>query len=273
MADKLKAFNIDVGLVEAQNDHCEKNMVPRNNLVDLKTTFSILPTTTKAFSSTHNIYLTISPHPTSTYAISPQMSLVYTINPNNFQVTMMSTIHPPTIVFPYNDNKHNRLAARLYSRREKDTQSICHEDLRKKLHNLRKAFDDELRSRICQLKYENLCVHSNVELPPEYTLPKFNIFNGKGNFVAHLKDYCSRLIGIGHDEAIRMRLFIQSLSGLALAWYTKQDFSKWHTWEDMAHDFVKQYEFNNGDELHITDLLKVKKYRMNLFKNMPYDGG
>ncbi|KAK6791371.1 hypothetical protein RDI58_010452 [Solanum bulbocastanum] len=120
-----------MGLVEAQNDDCEKNVVPRNNLVDLKTTFSLLPTTTKASSSTQNIYLTVFPRSTSTYAISPQISLVCTINPINFQVTMMSNIHPLTIVFPYNENKHNHLAARLYSRREKDTQSICHEDLGK----------------------------------------------------------------------------------------------------------------------------------------------
>ncbi|KAK4707444.1 hypothetical protein R3W88_032991 [Solanum pinnatisectum] len=56
-----------------------------------------------------------------------------------------------------------------------------------------------------------------------------------------------------------MRLFIQSLSRLALVWYTKQNFRKWHTWEDMTRDFVKQYEFNKGDDLHIDDFLKVKK--------------
>ncbi|KAK4733571.1 hypothetical protein R3W88_007832 [Solanum pinnatisectum] len=113
---------------------------------------------------------------------------------------------------------HDQLAALLYSRREKNIQSIFHEDLGKELHNLRKAFDRELCSRNCQsLKYENLCVHSNVELPLGYKLPKFNTFNGKGNSIAHLRDNCSRLIGIGHHEVIQMRLFIQSLSGLALA--------------------------------------------------------
>ncbi|XP_060183150.1 uncharacterized protein LOC132613116 [Lycium barbarum] len=109
------------------------------------------------------------------------------------------------------------------------------------------------------LKYEDLCVHPNVELPSGYKIPKFNTFNGKGDPVAHLKDYCSRLIGIGHNEVVRMRLFIQSLSGSALAWYTKQDFSKWLTWEDMTREFVKQFEFNNGGDPHIADLLRVKK--------------
>ncbi|KAK4732204.1 hypothetical protein R3W88_025192 [Solanum pinnatisectum] len=159
------------------------------------------------------------------------MPSVYIINPNKFQVTMMSNIHPHAIVFPLNENKHDQLATHFYSRREKDIQSICHEDLGKELHNLRKAFDEELCSRICQsLKYENLYVHPNVELPPGYTLTKFNTFNGKRDPISHLKDYCSKLVDIGHVEAIRMRLFIQSLSGLTLAWYIKQDFGKWHTW-------------------------------------------
>lgn len=58
---------------------------------------------------------------------------------------------------------------------------------------MRKDFDEELHSRICQsLEYKNLCVHQNVELPPGYILPKFNTFNWKGNPVIHLKDYCKR---------------------------------------------------------------------------------
>ncbi|KAK4707445.1 hypothetical protein R3W88_032992 [Solanum pinnatisectum] len=105
---------------------------------------------------------------------------------------MMPNIHSSKIVFAYNENKHDQLTTRLYCKREKDIQTICHENLVKEHYNLRKPFDEELRSRICKsLKYDNLCVH-----------PNFNTFNGKGNHVAHLKDYCSRLVGIGHVEAI-----------------------------------------------------------------------
>jgi len=142
MAEKLKAFNNGMIFVQEQNDDCEKNVARRNNLINLETTFSLLPITTKASSSTQNICLTISPRLTSTYIISPQMPSIYTINPNNFQVTMTPNIHPPTILFPCKENKHNQLAAHLYSRREKDNQSIFHEDLGKELHNLREAFDE-----------------------------------------------------------------------------------------------------------------------------------
>lgn len=109
------------------------------------------------------------------------------------------------------------------------------------------------------LRYEDLCLQPDVELPLGYQMPKFNTFNGKGNPIAHLKDYCSRLIGIGHNESIwDLHLFIQSLSGHALVWYTKQDFSKWSTWDDMAHNFVKQYEFNLGADPDMHSLYKIK---------------
>lgn len=63
---------------------------------------------------------------------------------------------------------------------------------------------------------------------------------------------------IGHDEAFRMILFIQSLSGLIVTWYTKQDFRKWQIWEDMSRDFINN-EFNIRVDRHMADFLKVKK--------------
>ncbi|XP_060195219.1 uncharacterized protein LOC132624458 [Lycium barbarum] len=161
---------------------------------------------------------------------------------------------------PFKENKQNELAICPYTRPGKQIKSICHEDLGKELHDLRKAINEKLRSRNFQgLKYEDLCVHPYVELPQGHKIPNFNTFNGEGDPVTHLKDYCSRLIGIGHDETIRMRLFSQSLSRLVLTWYTKQDFSKCNAWEDMARGFIKQYEFNVRGDLHIADLLKLNK--------------
>ncbi|KAK4341246.1 hypothetical protein RND71_039747 [Anisodus tanguticus] len=76
------------------------------------------------------------------------------------------------------------------------------------------------------LSYENLCMHPNVEFPPRYKILTFNTYDGKRDLIAHLKDYCSRLVKVGHVESIKMKLFIQSLSGPTLIWYTKQVFGK-----------------------------------------------
>ncbi|XP_060181515.1 uncharacterized protein LOC132611125 [Lycium barbarum] len=254
MAERFEAFNTGMGLVQEQNDSKGK-VVRKNIVVNLGNTLSLLPNTTSTSSSICNISLAISPHLDPTYTI-PQMPSTYTPD----QVAIIPNSQFSIATTQFEKSKENELVISPYRRPGKEIKSLYHEELGKELHNLRKVVNEELCSRNFQiLKYEDLCVHPNVELPSGYKIPKFNTFNGKGDPVAHLKDYCSRLIGIGHIEAIRMRLFIQSLSGSTLSWYTKQDFSKWLTWEDMAREFIKQFEFNNGSDPHIADLLRVKK--------------
>lgn len=189
--------------VKAQNNDREKNVVRRNNLVNPETTFSLIPTIAKAFSSTQNICLTISLHPTSTYTISRKchqytLSILITFKSPLFQIFILPQFHFLTMKTSMN-NQHLiyfQDVGRIFSH-------FFHEDLGKKLHNMIKTFDEDLRSRICQsLKYENSCVYPNIELLLGYTLPKFNTTNGKGNAVIHLKDYCNKLVGIGHGDAI-----------------------------------------------------------------------
>ncbi|XP_070017204.1 uncharacterized protein [Nicotiana sylvestris] len=42
--------------------------------------------------------------------------------------------------------------------------------------------------------------------------------------------YCDKLVGVGRDEKIRMKLFMRSLKGDALSWYISQDSKKWTSW-------------------------------------------
>ncbi|XP_060213957.1 uncharacterized protein LOC132641089 [Lycium barbarum] len=255
MAKRFESFNIGVGLVQAQNEDSEKNVVPRSVLVNLGNTFSLLPNTSSTSSSTQNISFTISPHPAPTY-IPPRFS----IEPETLQVTRMPNVQKPAFAAPFTENQQNQLATCPYKRLRNETNAINWDDSDRELHNLRIIVEEEIRARNVQsLRYESLCMLPNVELPPGFKVPKFNTFNGRGNPITHLKDYCSRLMGIGHDEAIRMKLFIQSLSGLALDWYTEQDFRKWYTWEDMARDFVEHFKFNIGVSLNLYDMLEIER--------------
>ncbi|KAG5631769.1 hypothetical protein H5410_003486 [Solanum commersonii] len=52
---------------------------------------------------------------------------------------------------------------------------------------------------------------------------KFDIFNRIGEPHTYLRAYYDKLVGVGSDERVCMKLFIRSLSGEALAWYTQQD--------------------------------------------------
>ncbi|XP_059285040.1 uncharacterized protein LOC132038380 [Lycium ferocissimum] len=260
MAKRFESFNTDMGLAQAQNDDSEKNVVRRSILVNLGNTFSLLPNTISASSSTQNISLTISPDPAHAYIISPQIPPRYSIKPKALQVTLRPNVQPPALEAPFTKSQQYQLAVCPYKRSRSGTNAINWDDSDRELHNLRRIAEEEMRARNIQsLRYESLCMLPNVEFPPGFKVPKFNTFNGRGNPITHLKDYCSRLMGIGQNEALRMKLFIQSLSGLALDWYTEQDFRKWYTWEDMARDFVEQFKFNIGVSPNLYDMREIER--------------
>jgi len=51
-------------------------------------------------------------------------------------------------------------------------------------------------------------------------MPKFDLYNGHGDLVAHLRGFCSKIRGAGGKDELLMAYFSQSLSGAALEWYT-----------------------------------------------------
>ncbi|XP_015076896.1 uncharacterized protein LOC107020879 [Solanum pennellii] len=132
-----------------------------------------------------------------------------------------------------------------YVKIEGDGKSIDAEMMNKKMKSLEDAMRGFRGSDSSQsVRYEELCTFSEVELPPDYKIPKFEKFSGSGNPFFYLKIYCEKLIGIGNNEGIEIKLFNQSLTRKALEWYSKQDVTKWRTWDDLANAFVDHYKFH-----------------------------
>ncbi|XP_070013539.1 uncharacterized protein [Nicotiana sylvestris] len=57
------------------------------------------------------------------------------------------------------------------------------------------------------------CQNPDVELPKDYKPHKFEMFDGMGDPKVHLRTYCDKLVGVGKDERIHMKLFMRSLTG------------------------------------------------------------
>lgn len=89
-----------------------------------------------------------------------------------------------------------------------------------------------------------ICVHSGVDLPERYKIPKFETFNSNGNPMAHLRRNCDQIVGIGKNVALVMFLFNQCLSGEALDWFTSQELKKYCGWKALAKDFVNRFAYN-----------------------------
>lgn len=68
-----------------------------------------------------------------------------------------------------------------------------------------------------------MCIQQEVELSEGYNPPKIEIFDGTSDPKAHLRTYCDKLIGMGKNEQIRMKSFVQSLTRDVLSCYISQN--------------------------------------------------
>ncbi|XP_033510580.1 uncharacterized protein [Nicotiana tomentosiformis] len=99
-----------------------------------------------------------------------------------------------------------------------------------------------LEQKILELQGE--LEQSEVKLPEGYKPPRFETFDGTGNPKVHLRTYCNKLVGVGKNEQIRLKLFMQNLTGDALSWYINQNLKKWANWVSMESDFMERFRFN-----------------------------
>ncbi|XP_070020808.1 uncharacterized protein [Nicotiana sylvestris] len=65
--------------------------------------------------------------------------------------------------------------------------------------------------------------------------------------------------GAGGKDELLMAYFSQRLSGASLEWYTRQDASRWYTWDDMAQAFARHFQYNIDIVPDRLSLTKVEK--------------
>ncbi|XP_070034893.1 uncharacterized protein [Nicotiana tomentosiformis] len=112
-----------------------------------------------------------------------------------------------------------------------------------------KSLEQSLKNLQClsgqkSVSYPNLCMFPHVHLPVGFKTPKFEKYDGHGDSIAHLKRYCNQLRGAGEKEELLMAYFRESLTGIASEWYIDQDISHCHIWDDLARDFIRQFQYN-----------------------------
>ncbi|XP_019232704.1 PREDICTED: uncharacterized protein LOC109213365 [Nicotiana attenuata] len=90
-------------------------------------------------------------------------------------------------------------------------------------------------------------------------MPKFDLYDGHGDPVAHLRGFYSKMRGDGRKDELLMAYFSQSLSGAALEWYTCQDTSRWYTWDDLAQAFARHFQYNVDIVPDRLSLTKIEK--------------
>nr|XP_009770959.1 PREDICTED: uncharacterized protein LOC104221581 [Nicotiana sylvestris] len=109
------------------------------------------------------------------------------------------------------------------------------------------------------LNFEDLCIQPDLEFSEGYKPQKFEMFDGTSDPKVHLRTYCDKLVGVGKDKRIHMKLFVRSLTGDALSWYISQNPKKWVNWVSMVSDFMDRFRFNKKNSPNIFYIQNLKK--------------
>ncbi|XP_070003320.1 uncharacterized protein [Nicotiana sylvestris] len=96
------------------------------------------------------------------------------------------------------------------------------------------------------MAYKELSVSPDVRLSEGFKVPKFNLYDGRGDPVAYLRVFCSKMRSVGEKDDLLMAYFGESLTGAALEWHNRQDVGKWPTMGDMDQDFVRYFQYKYG---------------------------
>ncbi|XP_059280950.1 uncharacterized protein LOC132034572 [Lycium ferocissimum] len=128
---------------------------------------------------------------------------------------------------------------------ERPVKNAEHEDMARKMKSLEQAMKNlQGLGGYKSVSFRDLCMFPDVHLSLGFKSPKFEKCDGHGDPVAHLKKYCNQLRGAGGKQELLMANFGECFTGLALEWFIDQDITKWHIWDDMAQEFVQQFQYN-----------------------------
>ncbi|XP_070029295.1 uncharacterized protein [Nicotiana sylvestris] len=135
-----------------------------------------------------------------------------------------------------------------------------HEEMFRKVRSLEQSFRNikGLGGQV-SMAYKDLCLFPDVQLLVGFKMPKFDLYNGHEDSVAHLRGFYSKMRGATRKEELLMAYFSLSLSGIALEWYTRQDHSRWYTWDDLAQAFTCHFQYNLEIVPDCLSLTKIEK--------------
>ncbi|XP_070014103.1 uncharacterized protein [Nicotiana sylvestris] len=125
---------------------------------------------------------------------------------------------------------------------EKPPKNPKQEEMFRKVRSLEQSFINMqgLGGQV-SLAYKDLCLFPDIQLPVGFKMPKFDLYDGHGDPVTHLRGLCCKMRGASGKDEMLMAYFSQSLSGTVLEWYTHQDRNRWYTWDDLAQEFARHF--------------------------------
>uniref|UniRef100_A0A2N9H645 Uncharacterized protein n=1 Tax=Fagus sylvatica TaxID=28930 RepID=A0A2N9H645_FAGSY len=97
-----------------------------------------------------------------------------------------------------------------------------------------------------------------AKLPPRYTAPGFEMYNGRTDPVAHIGHYHQRMALSLRNDALMCKLFPSSLGEVALRWFNQIGRGTISSWDQMAEAFVGRFITNSRKPKGMDALMTMK---------------
>ena len=94
---------------------------------------------------------------------------------------------------------------------------------------------------------------------PKFKVPDFDKYKGTTCPKNHLKMYYRKMRAYAKDENLLIHFFLESLTGVAVTWYTNLKPSRVHSWKDLMVAFIGQYQYNSNMALDRMQLQNICK--------------
>jgi hypothetical protein len=123
--------------------------------------------------------------------------------------------------------------------------------------------------RIYQKPYPS--IFYSVAYPVGWRVPDFSKFDGEGSRTTweHVSQYLTQLGEAGSVEALRIRLFSLSLTGIDFAWFFSLPVHSIYGWEPLERKFHEHF-YSGTSEAKLVDLTSVRQthdeYVLDYFK-------
>ena len=109
---------------------------------------------------------------------------------------------------------------------------------------IKKAIKDQVEN-VIQPSYTYAKPYSQridrLSMPTSYQPPKFQQFNGKGNFRQHITHFVETCNNAGTYDDLMVKQFVRSLKGNAFNWYTDLESGTIDNWEQLEREFLNHF--------------------------------
>ena len=109
------------------------------------------------------------------------------------------------------------------------------------------------------MDYQSPSLFPDVRLPPKFKMPTLDKFDGTDCPKSHLKMYMRAMQPLGATEELLAQMFQKTLTGAALHWFFNLEVTRAKNWEDICHEFHKQYKYNIEVDITRRDLKTTKQ--------------